>query len=237
MDTTLLPNVVCTETSSNRLVRIDRSRNDGFFECTDYFTQKPLIVYRLFLQPMPTIPSRFKESQFRQVAEHIGAALREFPDCIKVHPKPYSAETIARKIREAINAKVQYGWKHPSINEDQFLANFENLVTSITEESPPAVIVGSRDAVKKYTQVASAIGTSEPTRVPPTLGRFEIVIAAPTQDELEHLCLLLHNKKLEPTPVFSVRGLTPDQIESLEQRYDVAILPTETDPSLFQIIA
>lgn len=232
MDTTLLPNVVCTETHTNRLVRIDRVLPNGFFDCNDVFLNKQLTIHRTLLLPMPTIPSKYKQHQFAQVAEHIASALRSWPIAVRINPTPLSVDTLARKLREAIEAKKLYGWRYPTLDEKLWDSWSELLVAGIDQDSKTgaSILLGSRDAIKS--RKVKSVGVTAGERQ-----KQEIELVSPTVEDLEYICLILHSKKLKPVPVVSVRGLTQATVDSLELRYDVAIIPLESDPTLFQIIA
>jgi len=237
MDTTkpILPNMVCASSAiDNRLVLVDRARSDGFMECHDLLNGKQYTIYRLFLTPMPMIPGRFKKHQFDQVAEHLGRALREYPNAVAVNPHPLSIDTIARKLREAIQAKKIYSWRHPSIKEELWNAHIHELVIATeTTGSTPRVLIGTNNAVKLNR--SQPVGTSTEAKSQSLAPSIKLDATTPT--ELESICMLLHLKRLIPAPIFLVTGLSPLTIESLENRYDVAIVPLESDPSTFQIIS
>lgn len=225
MDTTLLPNTICS-TPDSQLVVIDRERSDtGFYECHNMFDGKAVVLYRLFLTPMPQIPSRFKEHQFLQVAEHLGASLNAYPGCVRVDPTPLAVDTMARKLREAIKAKQLYSWKHPSIDEKLWGEHHAALTVSIDETT---ILVGSLSAIKTrdiVKQQAARVHTDG------------VELVDWTTNDIESLCLQLHKRMFKPTPVFLVRNLAPAYVESLEQRYDVAIFPLEHDQTMYQITA
>lgn len=231
-DTTgLQPNVICTETHTNRLVRIERRNLNGFYECRDVFLDTPLLFYRSNLIPMPTIPAKYKQHQFAQVAEHLGSALRKFPDAIRVDPHPLAVDTLARKLREAVIAKSQYAWKHPAVDENLWHEHSQELVVAIdTRTEPATILIGSRDAIRNKSKTAG----SETVLTLAQSAAFELV--KPSASELESICLFLHHRKLNPKPIVTVRGLTPSDVESIEQRYDIAVVPDENDPTVFQLL-
>lgn len=225
-DTTHLPNVVCT-LGEGRLVRIQRLARTGFCECLDMFSNAEVLVHRSHLKPMPQIPAKYKEHMFARVAPHIVAALRAYPDCIEIDPSPYTLETLGRKLREAIAAKQQYSWKFPGLDDTRFAELSGELIAAETDAG--TVLFGTRDAIKNH-KIAGPKTDGEAT-VP------GILLHDPTFEELESLCMLLHNKKLRPAPVIVVSSLTPQQVDSIEARYEIAVVPFEHNPKLFQLLS
>lgn len=218
-------------THTNQMVRVNHDRKDGFYECTKIYANEPVVVHRTYLTPMAQIPSKHKEHQFHQVAEHLGAALDAFPNAVQIDPSPLAIDTMARKLREAIVAKNKYSWKHPAVNEEKWTANQAALVVSINGSK---ILIGPLDAVRKQQFVIKAVAAAPVAEQPST---SVIDLVGQSEVELEHVCLLLHLRRMRPAPVFQVYNLTEDQIESLERRYDIAIVPLESNPSVFQIMS
>lgn len=219
-------NTVCTAVDKS-LVVVTHVRLDGFLECRDFFTGKTKTYYRLLLTPMPQIPSRFRETQFQQVAEHLAAALNAFPMAVRIDPRPLSVDTFARKLREGIVAKKNYGWKFPVVDELLWAKHADDLVVSI--EPTGTILFGSSTSVK----TKNAIGGKSLPQASASSGAIELTNCESA--ELEQLCLLLHNRRFRPTPVFLIRGLSEERRDSLESRYDIAIIPLEGETDLFQI--
>lgn len=220
-------NLVCT--FGHSLVRITHDRKNGFYECDNLITGESMVLYRANLTPMPTIPSRFREHMFHQVAEHLGAALKHYPKAIRINPQPLAVDTMARRLREAIIAKQTYGWKHPAVDESAWTQLVDLLKVSI--EPSGTILLGSQDAIKQ--QQIAPLGLSQEPSDTPAMPLLRLTSA--TSADLENICSLLHFRRLSPTPIVEVSDLTPEQIESLEQRYDIAIIPLENKPNVFQI--
>lgn len=182
---------------------------------------------------MPSIPGKFKQHQFDQVAAHIGRALEAYPSAVTFDPAPLSVETFARKIREAIQAKKQYGWKNAAISEALWAEHANELVTAIiNDDKLSTVIIGTSHAVKNRKTAPVGQQVSAPVAAPVIQIATGISFA-----ELENFCNILHHKILFPAPIFTIKNLKPDIIESLENQYDIAIIPLESDPDTFQIIS
>ena len=221
-------NTVCT-TDDKCLVVVTHVRQDGFLECRDRFSGETKTYYRSYLTPMPQIPSRFRETQFQQVADHVAAALANFPLAVRINPGNLSVDTFARKLREAIIAKKNYHWKWPTLDEALWAKHHEELQVSIEPEG--TILMGSSASIRGKQVLTGRVMQAKHEEV------STVYLKDCESAELEQLCLLLHNRRFQPAPVFTVRGLSQDRIESLESRYDIAIVPTEGDETLFQILS
>lgn len=221
-------NLVCT--TGSHLVRIEHDRRNGFYECTNLVTGEFLVIYRTLLTPMATIPSRFKEHMFAQVAEHLGTALLRYPSAVRIDPRPLAVDTMARKLREAIVAKQTYGWKHHFVDEALWASHIEKFKISVEPEG--TILIGTGDAIKQR-QIVTIGVAEESTDAVGVLPMLRLTSA--TTADIENICSLLHFRRFSPTPIVEISDLTPEQIESLEQRYDIAIIPLENKPNMFHI--
>jgi hypothetical protein len=194
----------------------------GFYTCRDRFGND-LNIHAANLMPIEPVPLRFRRAAFERYAHVIGAALRAYPSTITVDPSPLTAESYAQPLRDAIRAKQQHGYIHPDINEDLFRQHASNLV----------VRIGAG--------VITAGGTAGPNGKHVVVGRVRE--AAPAEQDtlvdpacLDPLCLMLTERRLTPPPSFVVAGLTPQQIESFEARYDVAFVPHDTQAGMHRLV-
>lgn len=223
----IFPNTTCTaiRREDSLVVTVDRQQIDSsFYECTALSGTRH-VFHESALMPIKTIPSRHREHLFAQVAPHIGAALNAYPDAIIVEPGRLAIDTLRRRMLEAVQAKKLYGWKHPSINEELWHSHIEEISCVIRNDG--TLIVGPRPAIKGNNIVGSQRPFTAPQACELTLNDIS---------EIETVCGLLHRRVLSPVPVVLAKGLNDDQIESLQSRYNIAILPHETDPSLHQIM-
>lgn len=165
------------------------------------------------LQPMSTLPSRFRESQFLRYAPFIGAALREFPNAITIDPAPLSVETFSARLRDAITAKSRFGYKSSLVDEALFTRHSTALVVSMRDSN---VVIGDSASVKTQRAMTAVIS--------PTSSAVPSVVIG-NRDGLERVCWLLHARALNNPPSFAIDGLSDDEVADLEQRYDVSITP------------
>lgn len=174
---------------------------------------------------MNTIPHRFSRANFDRYADALGAALRAFPAPIEVDPSPYSVETYASRFRDAREAKKRYGYEHPHVDNVLFTQYADELSVAIQTRT---LLIGPRAAIRAKTE--SQAGT-----VQTPASKDQVQVQA-TVEALEAVCSLLDKRHLSPPPKFFVRGLNPDIISSLEQRYDVAFAPSDSDPTVHHIL-
>lgn len=183
---------------SNRFIYARRCDNDAL-----------LCIHDSYFMPTPAIPSRLRKYAFEAVAHIWGEALRKYPNPVEFssHLTP---ETLARKLREARDAKQRYGWQHPAVDDKLWNLHAEEITVTPKSET---VILGPRFA--KF--------SSEPVQAT-EIGHKDLTVEIKGQNDIEALCLLLHNRVFTPRPTFLVIGLDDNQIESLELRYDVGFI-------------
>lgn len=196
-----------------RLVRVEYEDTTGFFFVRDIETNVLSRVYRHYIDFMPFVPSRFKEAHFQSVANIWGDALLAYPKTITVSSIKYSTETLARKLREAREAKRRYKYESHFINEELWRRFSDEISIEINEKNE--LIVGSKQEKKQNKEVES---------IAVTIGKQQIIVNVSAEfSKIEQLCLLLHERAFNPAPVFVLTGLTDEQAVSLESRYDVAL--------------
>ena len=223
----LLPNTPCTaqRREGTTIVLVQRQQLfTSFYECTEVPSGAPAVFHRSALTPMQTIPARFREHLFAQVAPHLGRALTAWPKAISIDPRPLTLETMRRRLLEAVQSKQKYAWKHASINESLWAEHIDDISVILSDSG--VLFLGPRLAVKNK-EIVGAVAT--PAKASP-----ELTLTQP--DEIETVCRLLHRKALDPVPVVFLTNMTPELAESLEARYDIAVVPHETDPALYQIL-
>lgn len=180
------------------------------------------------------IPSRFRENHFASVAHIIGAACASYPKPVRVNPKPLMAETLARKLREAIIAKQLYNHKHPLIDEAHFKEYADKLQVGTKNVGELLfVLIGAKELLSdNKINVAGELEHSTPHVV------SELDFTFTRITDLENLCTMLHEGMFKPRPVVNVTagGLTPELITSLEERYNVGFVPLNGRLGTWQIV-
>lgn len=163
---------------------------------------------------MPAIASRFRKYHFESVAHIFQQALRAYPENVTVLCGKLSPETLARKLREAREAKNRYGWVSPLIDETLWATNADNLMFVPSDSE---VLITNK---------------ANPRRAsldqPDVKSRQSVIEVSLTNPEmLVHFCWLLHTKVFNPKPSFLIVGSTDTQIKQMEQTYDIAFDKTE----------
>lgn len=167
-----------------------------------------------------SIPYRFRKNLFDGVAHLIGKVLVELPFPVEIQPEPLTAETMARRLREAVTAKQKYGWRHPRIDDELFALHADKLSFSPQGDK---VVAGERGklAGKPAVQLHGRVPTGH--------------LFTPENPRDLHTLLDLIDRRLFSPPLDIV---TPkvNNPEELETQYEIGILPDETDPNLIRII-
>lgn len=221
---------------ASRPVVIEQHESAGFLLTRDLETGSQYRIHKsdFTMGTTHTIPAKYREHNFTSVAHIIGAALKAFPNVIRVNVAPLAPETAARKIREALIAKGTYGYLHALVDEALFAQHALNLSVSIQDYQGKTIIaLGSKQALNTP-QVTAIVNDFLDTSVKTT--NPELVFSSSQTDDLEKLCWLLSNNCLRPRPVITVMHLTPAIIESFEQRYDVGFVPVEGQLGTWHII-
>lgn len=179
-------------------------------------------VHKNDLTMLERIPSRFARRAFDRVAVDLARALNEWPSPVIVQPTG-SPDTLARCLREAIEAKKRYGYKIPGASDALFNEYEPHLVVSIDKDTA-TVVIGERNAVK-----AALPKISEAVAV-----RIEHSLS-PDEPTLRAVCALLSKKSINPVPLFSVKGSDPSLRNILEAQFDVAFVPDEKEQGKFYL--
>lgn len=196
----------------------------GFWECVDGNGDK-LSVHEQDLKQMEIIPSRFKRHLFLGVAHALGTVIANCPNATEIDPSPLSAETYSRRLREAIEAKVRYKYTHSGIDELAFNTWHDQVAFAIANGK---ILAGPREAIKTTRAVGKVKSTLEAALEAP-----EVVVHAA---HLDALCSLLHERAFKPAPNFIVYNLDQPTIDTLQSRYDIAIVPFEDDKTKHKLI-
>lgn len=177
--------------------------------------------------PESTIPARFREHLFREIAPALGAALRAFPSVTEVLTT-LTNETFRRRFTEAIEAKRRYGWKHSDVSESLFASTAAKLRTAIIGDQ---LYIGSLESLKLVrNKNAEPLGSA----VEPKPESASI----PTEVKLGYLndfARVLPHFVPRPTNFF-VRNLNPDQQSYYESKHDIGFAQDEVDKTIFHIL-
>jgi hypothetical protein len=178
-------------------------------------------VHRTDFTPMPSIPPRHRKHVFDSVAHIWKAALEAYPSVVSADPGGLSLDTLVKKLRDSRDAKNNYKWEHPLVDEKLWLERSErikigqNLVGKV-------VILGAAESLRDYRNGST----------PAILGAPEVAFSWQSFNQVEQLCWIA--TQMTPRQIFVVRGLTDEQRASLEQRYDVGII--KLDEQTTQIV-
>lgn len=181
---------------------------------------------------MPNLPSRYKQKHFDRYAPCLGAALVAFPSAVKVPCGSYSVETVARCLREAVEAKRAFGYQHPEVDNDLFAKHGHLLKTSM---DTGFVWFGPKEAITASVRTATVMTAHGID------ARREVFTIRPFMEFLERICFLLSAKAFDPAPPIAViLPLTPEDqkrlITELEGRYEVVFTQDKTNPSMYHIL-
>lgn len=211
------------------------SMNGLHIECCDLITNENYITYPQDFQPTINMtPSRFREHHFQSVAHIIGAALSSYPKAVLIDPKPLACDTMARKLREAMVAKQTYGYKHEAVNEILFSQYIKELQVSFIEHHRTTFIaVGTKLGIENLSRTNESMGIISTGN-----STIEYTFTPSNYEDLERLCHLLHYQCFSPRPVFRIGSLklTLEQIESLESRYNIGIVPIDGQEGSWQVV-
>lgn len=227
----ILPNTRCTARleQGDRVIPVVVSHGIGtasLYLCHDT-AGHVLTIHESNLKPMePVIPPRFKQKLFNSVAPHIGACLANWPSVITVEPDKIAPDTLARRIRDAITAKIKYRYSHHTINEDAFKIHAHEIETSITLVEGK-VAIGSANAIR--------LGRVMDVHLEAKRINYTYVDCTNPQ-HAEAFFLLLHNRVFDPSPAFIATNLTEQQATSIEARYDIGLNPTEENEKNYLVI-
>ncbi len=178
----------------------------------------------------PTIPCRFREHLFREIAPFISTALHSFPNAVEVLTT-LTNETFRRRFTEAIEAKRRYGWKHDDIVDESFLKLYSKLRTAIIDDK---LFIGSLEALKLLranSKTAETLGVAIKPK-PESSNAIPIEVPLPyLQDFAEILSIFV------PRPTnFFVRNLGPNQQSYYESKYDIGFAQDEANKTIFHIL-
>lgn len=181
----------------------------------------------------PPIPIRFRRHLFDEMAYAIGEALRHYPNTVKFSASPLSPTTYMRRFREAITAKVRYGYLSSYIEEYLFSKYQRDL--AIGEYGEDSVIIGPSSALRNHHKEIR--GKLLETKFNPTTPPQPLIEVPMSQ--LRNFALLLPYLKPRPTNFF-VLPLSSPQSQAIlmdyESQYDIGFVPDETNTNRYLII-
>jgi hypothetical protein len=200
---------------ANIFVVVEQPENDlGFLTVRDIETGQTYQIFRQQFTPMQnSIPSKFRQHNFEQMTPYWKAALEAFPAPVEIDPLPHTAETIARRLREARKAKEKYKWTSANIDELLWANHATGVDICLTNEGK--VVMKPHDVPMPKSNIMAKIES-----------QIKNVIIFSWQDfsDVERLCKLLHERAFNPRPQFWLAGLSKEQVLSLEERYDVGFV-------------
>jgi hypothetical protein len=210
------PNTHGTISSCKSILTVEYVTLAGVIYARDP-NNKQYITHMSEFQPLPNIPSRFREYNWIMLAPYWAKALEVYPKAVVIRPSGISFETLARKLRESRFAKDKYGYLSPLIDESRWASLADKLL--ITPLDTGNVQIGPfqpKDLIAFEAALTS---------------RNQILIRCQNPSAVESFCNLVSQRVFDPKPSFVMFGLDPTTIESLEERYDVGFVAREDGKS------
>jgi hypothetical protein len=202
---------------------VDKQTGFYFVRDLEYNTQHR--VFRLDFMQHQSIPSKHREHHFQSVAHIWAEALKNFPANTVVKSGKLSHETLCRKLREGREAKNKYGWKNPLIDEALWAERAEQISV---EPFSDYVLMGGKD---KKAQDAKGV----PVDMAPENHSRPVIHVTAEMESVERICKLMNDKVFHPRPIVILHQITSSQVQSLEERYDLAINQT-VDEGTYEIL-
>lgn len=170
------------------------------------------------------ISSRFSLNSFNRYALVIQAALKAYPGAISFDPR-MKVDSYKQRCRDAITGAQRYGWadEHEVVDKRLFDTYADLLVVASKEDQ---IVIGGHEAVKNGKATAFAVTSIE----------TPVEVITENKVFIDSLCQLLSNKVFRPQPRFIVSGLSQDEINVLESRFDVAFAPVDGDATKWEVI-
>lgn len=162
----------------------------------------------MLIPPDNELPYRLRESTFRIYEPLIAKAIRDAPTPVMVNPAPLRCTTYAARLRDAISAFKRFQW--PSS-----FSLFELTTASLNvRHNEATVYLGPKGARK----VPNEFRFINPDRV----------AGLPIDVELDNVslvafCHLLSQRLLAGPIILRTQVLSQEVINSLEERFDIAI--------------
>lgn len=162
-----------------------------------------------------TIPSNFREYNFKLMAPFWADALTKWPKAIVIADERWSPETLLRKLRESRVAHDRYGWKHPLVDEQKWRELSPKLHARIQfnhARQETFVSLGPEEP-KEYLAFEAVV-----------TNRNDIFVHCTDPDTIEDFCHCVESGIFEPQPRYIIYGLSDDQVKDLEARYDIGFV-------------
>ncbi len=195
------------------LVRIEHIGAGFMLHCREVDTLKQLTIHASDFDPMPNIPSKYREYNFQALAPYWAEALRVFPKTVVIKPVNLSPETLARKLRESRVAKDTYHWKHPSVDEALWALNAEKITVALTDTGN--VTMGERSSREIMPSQVTLVSDAS------------ITLRLSNIETRESFCSLISQRVFDRKHTFVVLDLDDATIADLESRYDIGFVPRD----------
>lgn len=165
--------------------------------------------------PPSQLPSRLKESSFKNYENHIALAVHDFPAVVVFESIQGSVATFVARFRDAMSSLHTYNWATITIDMDKFRACYLDLAVSHYETK---AITGSRTRIREYKSKGSEGWQSNPVRE----GVVEPVeLPNLSREEIKFLCRLA-SQRLLSCPIV-VSGIDEENAQYFEENFDVRV--------------
>lgn len=172
----------------------------------------------MIIPPDNELPYRLRESTFRIYEPLIAQAIRDCPTPIMVNPAPLRCTTYAARLRDSIAAFKRFQWP---ASFTLFELTDANLTVRHNEAT---VYLGPKG---KQTTIPNEFKVVNPNRVTGLPIDTKLDAA-----QLEAFCLLLSSRLLSGPVILRTQVLSQPEINSLEERYDIAIEISENNSTV-----
>lgn len=164
---------------------------------------------------------RMSIGSFNRFAPFIGGALLAWPRPVRVNTS-LRPSGFLQPCRDAIKAKTEHGYEHPSIDNALFKQHGSAL--SVFERDG-GIWIGPRPSNTR--PLAVSFEEEQPR---------ESYVLTNTESFLDDLCRMVGSQAFTPMPTFVVKGIDTAVKSILSSRYQVAFVAVEGQADTYQIV-
>lgn len=164
---------------------------------------------------------RLLEENFRRYEKAIAHVLANWPTKVTFNPAPFSVETFACRLRDAMKSMIDYEWKSTLVDLEK-LKKLRPLLAVVSEELVVAVQQKKKDA-------------PEPVSAGKPVKESEVVVPEHlvTKEVVDSFACLLHHRLLSFAVIFPTTGVGAEEmvLETLT-KWDVGVIPSDLHISI-----
>ena len=168
-----------------------------------------------------TLPGRLRESSFRTFEDDIAAIVNQWPCAVPFTDfHGLSINTFSARLRDSLTSFHQFHWPSDKVSYADFCVIRERII--VKQLSSGKVLAGSKEEVDAVAEQEPMVDPLEEVRGSSVAIVFEVTDAVE-----KRLLARLAALRVFKQPLI-LRGLTPDDVATLEDSYDV-IFHSNTD--------